>query len=108
MEKTKEQYTQALIQRLPWEEIKEVPFFQNRGAYFMKRALIPDKQGELEFEVSDLTKRLFEAGQFPKGMQDNEERLLGSLTTLQWLVTNCGLSSLDEILKIIGQKRTKL
>jgi len=84
------------LKHIPVDQIKSLPWFQNRGHHFIDRALIQDKQGARELVFSDTIKKLYESNNLPDSfrMCETHEELV--FTVFQWLTTNCGRSALEE------------
>ncbi|MAK91109.1 MAG: hypothetical protein CMI13_07750 [Oleibacter sp.] len=111
--KTKERDNKNIlggIGNIPEDQIKSLPYFQNRGRYFIRRALIQDKTGNRELAFSDAIKRFHEF-QHDGGMRnivgDNQVALEAAFTTFQWLATNCGMATLEAALNACGMKIIK-
>lgn len=95
------------LKHVPVDELLQLPFFQNRGAHFLDRALVDDEQGERELIFSNTIKRQFERTGFPAGFHKSETKEQAVFTMFQWLITNCGKSCLEEALNECGLEIVK-
>ena len=94
----------AAVGAIPADQLRTLPYFQNRGAQFVQRALINDKQGRIERAFSDTLKWHVESkggGEgslfcIIDGCKTHEEVML---TVFQWLATNVGNAILQEAMK---------
>lgn len=92
---------------IPVDQILSLPYFQNRGRYFARRALIQDKTGKRELAFSDAIKQFHEQkhdGGMATIVGADPVALEACFTTFQWLATNCGRATLEAALLKCGKK----
>lgn len=102
------------IYKMPFDQLKNIDYFNNRGERFVERALINDKQGLNELAFSDTIKKFHEHSFNVGGI--GLEAIVGSdpvsikaaLTAFQWLTTNVGSAVLDEALIATGRKTIRI
>ncbi len=98
MENKQLDFSKALGQ-VPHEQLATLPYFQNRGKYFLERCFIEDGTGIAERAFSDTIKAEVEntsQSNFFRSICNTEEEMTVALTVFQWLTTNIGESTLAE------------
>lgn len=92
------------IKHIPKEQLQSLPFFKNRGCWFIERALIDDAQGLDELKFSNAIKDYFERYDVNQLTDKCESKEQVVFTVFQWLTTNIGKSVLEEALRDTGRK----
>lgn len=86
------------------KKIKQSDFFNNRGRFFIDRAVnLSDSQAKDELAFSNVIKSHHEKSDYSHLFGDGEG-LHGALTMFQWLTTHIGRGVLDEALRATGRK----
>lgn len=90
---TNEEKLISNIKNIPVEQLMTLPYFENRGAFFLERALIQDAQGQRELTFSNEIKRYHEdshSGGLNGLVNGETDPLTIAFSVFQWLTTNVG------------------
>tara|TARA_R110000850_G_C9827202_1_gene453009 strand:+ start:521 stop:838 length:318 start_codon:yes stop_codon:yes gene_type:complete len=91
-----------ILKQIPKEELLTLPYFQNRGKYFLERCFIDDVQGVRERAFSDVIKAQTEntcCSSFIRTLCASDKEREIALAVFQWTSTNTGRSTLEEAIR---------
>ena len=100
-------YQKEILSEISKDELLTLPFFKNRGSWFLERAFIPDDTGRRELDFSNAIKKFHEdshSGGVNGMIKDCKTKEEAAFTIFQWLTTNIGNSVLEEALKSVGKE----